>query len=84
MERYDLRLLGPGGETLRIYQLHCSCDEPAKKAILSIPDAYARYELWRGMECIASGGRFIVAGVSERTAYLYGGPPTISAGKLQS
>ena len=75
MERYDLRLLGETGESQRIYQLHCSNDERAKEAILSIADDYARFELWRGMECIARGGRFIVAGLPEQeTPYPYARP----------
>ena len=73
--QYDLRLLEGAGETLRIYRLHCPCDERAKEAILSITDGYARYELWRGMECIARGGRFITAGLQQREPpYPYGRP----------
>ena len=70
--QYDLRLLGEAGETLRIYRLHCPSDERAKEAILSIREDYARYELWRGMECLARGGRFIVADLPQADTISHG------------
>lgn len=58
---YELVLLNENGAAKVIYKTDCLNDEAAKRMILQIKTPYTRYEIWRDMEKIAEGGRFILA-----------------------
>jgi len=58
---YELRLMEADGRTVGLYSFHSSDDEHARASIFAISEPYARYEIWRGMEKIAEGPRFICA-----------------------
>lgn len=58
---YELRLLETGGRTIGLYSFDCRDDDHARASIFAISEPYARYEIWRGMEKIAEGSRFICA-----------------------
>lgn len=61
MASYELRLLDLKGKTQKVLRFESLSEDAAKAHILSVIDVYDRYELWRGMEIVTSGGRFIVA-----------------------
>lgn len=69
MASYELRLLDQSGKTQTIVQFSSATDEVAKFRIFSVSVDYSRFELWKGMEMIASGGRFIVARPFEGASY---------------
>lgn len=59
---YALRLVGDEGRTVDVLRFTRPCDQSAKEVILTVREPpYARYELWRGMEMIAQGKRFVIA-----------------------
>ena len=63
--KYELRLLERDGRTIGVYAFNCSSDEKAKARIFTITDQlYDRFEIWKGMERIAEGGRFICVPVT--------------------
>jgi hypothetical protein len=57
---YELRLLDARGLQVQILKFRRSSDESARRFILGVRDDYDRYELWRGMQMIDSGGRLII------------------------
>ena len=57
--KYEIRLLESDGRTVGVYAFSCSDDEKAKARIFHITEPYSQFEIWRGMECIAKGSRFI-------------------------
>src|SRR3569833_1215622 len=56
---YDLRLIGDDGRS-NVMRFARASDAAANEVILSVREPYARYELWRGMEKIAEGPRFVI------------------------
>jgi len=56
---YDLRLIGDDGRS-NVMRFARASDAAAREVILSVREPYARYELWRGMERIAEGPRFVI------------------------
>ena len=57
---YELRLIGDDGHMVNVLAFRRGSDDAARQAILEVREPYARYELWRGMDKIADGGRFVV------------------------
>jgi hypothetical protein len=58
---YELRLIEADGRTVGLYSFECRDDERARASIFAVSEPYARYEIWREMEKIAEGSRFICA-----------------------
>jgi len=61
MASYELRLLDTKARTQKVFKFECASDASAAERILRVGDAYDRYELWRGMQMIDAGARFIIA-----------------------
>jgi hypothetical protein len=57
---YELRLLDARGRQIKALKFRRSGDDSARRYILSVRDDFDRYELWRGMHRIDSGGRLII------------------------
>ena len=57
---YELRLIADDGRTANLLRFTRKSDDAARQVILGVKDDYVRYELWRGMEKIAGGPRFVI------------------------
>ena len=61
MYKYEIRLLDVAGRTVGMFEFYSRNDERARSGIFAIGDvAYDRYEIWRGMEKIDFGARFVL------------------------
>jgi len=57
---YELRLIGADAGSPNVLRFTRTTDEAANEFVLTIKEPYERFELWRGMEKIADGPRFVI------------------------
>jgi hypothetical protein len=60
LREYELRLIAGDGKPPNVLRFTRATDEAASQFVLTVKEPYERFELWRGMDKIADGPRFVI------------------------